>query len=353
MSTTTTVSTPRARRRRTRARETPPVVARRASRAASRTMTRSASASTSRCDVSRCRVVRVCATMASLSTATSRAAHRYGVVDANSRRGARRAAPRRRWDASALSSSSSSSSSLEEDLIANADAGDDARTIAAMNALTSAYATSPSASNDALGASFSGVWRLIYSTKSAFDATAPLGRREDNTAPGLEAVFKAAFGDGGGKGTDAASAAVTASSSPIQRAVLSNLTKGGFAVLQGVRLTGDATKHRVDQCVRFGDGYGYFRLSASASLEPESSPRRGTINYKFDNAYVMLRKPFEVRLPYPVPFKLLGDEAAGYLELKYASDRVRVVKGNKGTNFVFVREDSMDALPCANELFGA
>lgn len=291
--------------------------------------------------------------MASLSTATSRAAHRYGVVDANSRRGARRAAPRRRRDASALSSSSSSSSSLEEDLIANADAGDDARTIAAMNALTSAYATSPSASNDALGASFSGVWRLIYSTKSAFDATAPLGRREDNTAPGLEAVFKAAFGDGGGKGTDAASAAVTASSSPIQRAVLSNLTKGGFAVLQGVRLTGDATKHRVDQCVRFGDGYGYFRLSASASLEPESSPRRGTINYKFDNAYVMLAKPFEVRLPYPVPFKLLGDEAAGYLELKYASDRVRVVKGNKGTTFAFVREDSMDALPCANELFGA
>ena len=67
----------------------------------------------------------------------------------------------------------------------------------------------------------------------------------------------------------------------------------------------------------------------------------------------MLQKPFEIRLPYPVPFKLLGDEAAGYLELKYASDRVRVVKGNKGTNFVFVREDSMDALPCANELFGA
>jgi len=287
--------------------------------------------------------------MASLSTTPSRAAHRYSVLVANSRR----AAPRRRRDASALSSSSSSSSSssLEEDLIANADAGDDARTIVAMNALTSAYATSPSASNDALGASFSGVWRLIYSTKSAFDATAPLGRREDNTAPGLEAVFKAAFGDGG-KGTDAASAAVTASSSPIQRAVLSNLTKGGFAVLQGVRLTGDASKHRVDQCVRFGDGYGYFRLSASASLEPESSPRRGTINYKFDNAYVMLQKPFEVRLPYPVPFKLLGDEAAGYLELKYASDRVRVVKGNKGTNFVFVREDSMDALPCANELFG-
>ena len=220
-----------------------------------------------------------------------------------------------------------------------------------MNALASTYAVSASATNDDLGASFSGVWRLVYSTKSAFDATAPLGRREDNTAPGLEAVFKAAFGDGSRGGGDAASA-VAASSSPIQRAVLSNLTQSGFAVLQGVRLTGDAKKHRVDQVVRFSDGYGYFRLSASASLEPESSTRRGTINYKFDNAYVMLQKPFEVRLPYPVPFKLLGDEAAGYLELKYSSDRVRVVKGNKGTTFAFVKEATQDALPCANELFG-
>ena len=44
-----------------------------------------------------------------------------------------------------------------------------------------------------------------------------------------------------------------------------------------------------------------------------------------------------VRVPYPVPFRLLGDEARGYLDTSYVSDRLRVSKGNKGTTFIFAR----------------
>ena len=42
-------------------------------------------------------------------------------------------------------------------------------------------------------------------------------------------------------------------------------------------------------------------------------------------------------MPYPVPFRLLGDEARGYLDTSYVSDRLRVSKGNKGTTFIFAR----------------
>lgn len=243
-------------------------------------------------------------------------------------------------------------SSLEEELIRNADAGDDAGTLRAIDALTKNFKVSESiGDNEALAAAVDGTWRLIYSTKSTFDATAPLGRRTDNTAPGIEAVFAALFGSSSNS-SDSASSRVAASSSPIQRAVLSKLSEGGFAVRQGVRLVGAnaSGRGRVDQAVCFGDGIGYFRLSANASLEPETSELRGRINYGFDLAYLDLKKPFEARLPYPVPFRLLGAEAMGFLTTDYVSDAVRISTGNKGTTFVFVKEDR-DALPYASELY--
>lgn len=243
-------------------------------------------------------------------------------------------------------------SSLEEELIRNADAGDDAGTLRAIDGLTRNFKVSESiGDNEALAAAVDGTWRLIYSTKSTFDATAPLGRRTDNTAPGIEAVFAALFGSSSNS-SDSASSRVAASSSPIQRAVLSKLSEGGFAVRQGVRLVdADASgRGRVDQAVCFGDGIGYFRLSANASLEPETSELRGRINYGFDLAYLDLKKPFEARLPYPVPFRLLGAEAMGFLTTDYVSDAVRISTGNKGTTFVFIKEDR-DALPYASELY--
>ena len=94
-----------------------------------------------------------------------------------------------------------------------------------------------------------------------------------------------------------------ASSSPIQRTITSN---EAFTVLQNVRLRGPDP--RVDQVVRFGD-VGELRLSAGAST-PAASRRR--IDFAFETGYFDFKSlPFPLRLPYPVPFKLLGDEAKG------------------------------------------
>ena len=38
-----------------------------------------------------------------------------------------------------------------------------------------------------------------------------------------------------------------------------------------------------------------------------------------------------------MPFKLLGDEAKGWLDTKYLSQRLRISVGNKGTTFVLRR----------------
>jgi hypothetical protein len=38
-----------------------------------------------------------------------------------------------------------------------------------------------------------------------------------------------------------------------------------------------------------------------------------------------------------VPFRLLGDEARGWLETTYLSPSLRISRGNKGTTFVLRR----------------
>lgn len=45
----------------------------------------------------------------------------------------------------------------------------------------------------------------------------------------------------------------------------------------------------------------------------------------------------QVKIPYPVPFKLLGDEAKGWLDTTYLSSTIRISRGNKGTTFVLSR----------------
>lgn len=287
---------------------------------------------------------RVAASASSTSSARdARARHRR----------ARRAVARRA--SSSASSSSSTSPSAETTLLSLIETGasDDAVSRAIGDLVDSFDVSQRYDAVDALETVLEGTWRLVYSTKSKFDAAAPLGRRTDATTPGLEALFSILF-DGPEKkraSTGGGGSGVEASSSPIQRAVLQKLNDGGFAVRQGVALKNG--RGRVDQAVCFGRG-GWFRLSANATLE---SPRatdaraRGRINYGFDLAYLDVKSPFEVRLPYPVPFKLLGKEAMGYLTCDYVSDDVRVSTGNKGTTFVFVKEEK-NALPYANELYG-
>jgi len=178
---------------------------------------------------------------------------------------------------------------------------------AELDALLGALAATGSAATaDALD----GDWTLLYTSKSAFDAANPLGRRVDGTTPGLEGILPGARG------------AAAASSSPIQRALTS---------LESVDIsqTIDLAAGRVDQWVAGLPGGAKLRLSAAASYAD------GRVAFAFDEAYFDVAG---IRLPYPVPFRLLGDEARGYLDTRYVSDALRVSTGNKGTTFVLRRK---------------
>ena len=249
---------------------------------------------------------------------------------------------------SSSSSSSSSASSEAEALLvsrlrgvrgrgAGASASDERAIANAITALETMGGLTAPATRDEI----SGTWRLLYTSKSSFDPRNPLGSRVDGTAPGIEGLFAAIFGDdAGARMASGASAVSAASSSPIQRTVTS---LESFTIQQAIRL--DGPDPRVDQVVQFGDG-NYLRLSAAASVD--SNAHDGArIDFAFDLAYFELASgPFGVRLPgtrpvrvpYPVPFRLLGDEARGWLDTTFLGKDVRISRGNKGTTFVLVRE---------------
>jgi len=176
-------------------------------------------------------------------------------------------------------------------------------------------------------AAIEGEWELVYISKSQFSLSSPLGQRVDGSAPGLEALFKAASSAAG------APSSSSASSSPIQRAVTS---LSGVRVTQTVALPGgaeDREQGRCDQRVEALDGALTLELRAGA--EPEGA----RLNFSFEKGTIGFRTPWgqALSVPYPVPFKLLGDEARGWLDNVYLSDRVRLARGNKGTAFLFRR----------------
>jgi hypothetical protein len=240
--------------------------------------------------------------------------------------------------------------------------------------------------NPALREEIEGTWRLLYTSKSKFDPSNPLGSRVDGSKPGLEGLFASLFGDQAAKALSETTSQISeASSSPIQRTVTS---LEAFTIQQAVRLS-NTDNQRVDQVVNFGDG-NYLRLSAKANVNgtgnvgtvgtgnanERSARPDGTIggakenskenskenenanananriDFRFDLAYFEIKTgPFGVklpfvessmRIPYPVPFALLGDEAKGWLDTTYLGKDVRVSKGNKGTTFVLAREKSAE-----------
>lgn len=85
---------------------------------------------------------------------------------------------------------------------------------------------------------------------------------------------------------------------------------------------------------RKGDGliFGVIPLFGVSRTEPPSDPT-ARIDFAFDNAgFDLTVLPF--RIPYPVPFRLLGDDVKGWLDITYLSPNFRVARGNKGTIFV-------------------
>lgn len=123
------------------------------------------------------------------------------------------------------------------------------------------------------------------------------------------------------------------SASPIQRTFTG---VDAFSVFQEVDVA-TADNPRVTNVVDFGPLIGYLRVEAEASTDAKPRlgfrPRRGAgiplfgksfaypparrnmrIDFGFDVAAFTFRfLPFKV--PYPVPFKLLGDETKGWIDI--------------------------------------
>ncbi|XP_078148042.1 plastid-lipid associated protein PAP / fibrillin family protein [Carex rostrata] len=113
--------------------------------------------------------------------------------------------------------------------------------------------------------------------------------------------------------------------SPIQRTFVA---VDSFKIFQEVYLRTDDP--RVTNVVKFSDSIGELRVEAVATINDGNR-----ILFRFDRAAFSFKfLPFKV--PYPVPFRLLGDEAKGWLDTTYLSNtgNIRISKGNKGTTFV-------------------
>uniref|UniRef100_A0A2K2BQN3 Plastid lipid-associated protein/fibrillin conserved domain-containing protein n=1 Tax=Populus trichocarpa TaxID=3694 RepID=A0A2K2BQN3_POPTR len=117
--------------------------------------------------------------------------------------------------------------------------------------------------------------------------------------------------------------------SPIQRTFVG---VDFFSVFQEVYLrTNDP---RVSNIVKFSNAIGELKVEAAATIE---NGKR--ILFQFDRAAFSFNfLPFKV--PYPVPFRLLGDEAKGWLDTTYLSPsgNLRISRGNKGTTFVLQKK---------------
>ncbi|KAH0455282.1 hypothetical protein IEQ34_015314 [Dendrobium chrysotoxum] len=117
--------------------------------------------------------------------------------------------------------------------------------------------------------------------------------------------------------------------SPIQRTFVG---VNSFKIFQEVYLkTNDP---RVTNIVQFSDQIGELKVEAAATIKDGKR-----ILFRFDRAAFTFKiLPFKV--PYPVPFRLLGDEAKGWLDTTYlsASGIIRISRGNKGTTFVLQKK---------------
>nr|GEY50871.1 probable plastid-lipid-associated protein 12, chloroplastic [Tanacetum cinerariifolium] len=113
--------------------------------------------------------------------------------------------------------------------------------------------------------------------------------------------------------------------SPIQRTFVG---VDLFSVFQEIYL--QTNDQRVSNIVKFSDAIGELKVEAAATVKDGKR-----ILFRFDKAAFELKfLPFKV--PYPVPFRLLGDEAKGWLDTTYLSEsgNLRISRGNKGTTFL-------------------
>ena len=148
--------------------------------------------------------------------------------------------------------------------------------------------------------------------------------------------------------------------SPIQRSFTG---VDGFSVFQEIELSDGQV--RVNNIVDFGANTGFLKVEAAGSTDQVPLdgfvPRKGKglpfgilgtsstdppakknirVDFQFDSAAFYF-KPIPISIPYPVPFRLLGDERKGWIDVTYLSKdgKFRLSRGNKGTLFILVKED--------------
>jgi PAP_fibrillin len=82
---------------------------------------------------------------------------------------------------------------------------------------------------------------------------------------------------------------------------------------------------------------GVSKVGAEAAEDPNRPNAR--INFVFDEGYFDFNNG-AVRIPYPVPFRLpvFRDWVKGWIDITYLSATMRIVRGNKGSTFVLVKE---------------
>ncbi|CAM9098916.1 unnamed protein product [Chrysoparadoxa australica] len=151
-----------------------------------------------------------------------------------------------------------------------------------------------------------------------------------------------------------------ASASPIQKGFVG---VKGFGIYQNIDLTGQVPS--VTNVVDFGEKVGALEVQAVASTVDRPlagfTPRAGDgkifgiplfgvsetkppkdpaarIDFKFDQAGFDLI-PLPISIPYPVPFRLLGDDVKGWIDITYLSPRLRLSRGDTGTTFVLQKEE--------------
>mmetsp|Transcript_54789 Transcript_54789/g.102732 ORF Transcript_54789/g.102732 Transcript_54789/m.102732 type:complete len:601 (+) Transcript_54789:74-1876(+) len=118
-------------------------------------------------------------------------------------------------------------------------------------------------------------------------------------------------------------------------------------------VSGSSSVNRLYQVVQF-DGPDSGRINNVVDLSPaaviaieadlDGKPQRNRLGFRFTGGKILLRTIWNgtLSLPYPVPFDLLGDNAKGWLQTDYLTEKLRLSRGNKGSLFVLTPEPEPD-----------
>jgi hypothetical protein len=190
----------------------------------------------------------------------------------------------------------------------------------------------PKTQNSALD----GCWRLLYTSPEADATNSPIQRtvtgasfREDS----LVSVFQVV------NVVDSSRSFLGPGNADVSNVVcIGTEARLRVTALASTQFT-PATKRIIP---RQSDGriFGLNIFGISSSRAPRDPSER--IDFAFQEAgFEFTNLPFSV--PYPVPFKLLGDEAKGWIDNTYLSKSLRIARGNKGTTFVLKKVPDPDS----------